>query len=154
MYTMKRWLVMLKIPPLLLVFCLMGTACLQPSTAVAQDLVRTFPPTALRGMLEVTAPPQVLINGRVEHLSTGARIKGQNNLIVLSGTLVGQRVLVNYVRNQQGQIHDVWILTATEARQERKGLDSTNIVFASEADKPKSDDGKTPFDQLPKFPQQ
>jgi hypothetical protein len=29
-----------------------------------------------------------------------------------------------------------------------------NFTFGSDADKPKTDDGKTPFDQLPKFPQQ
>ena len=90
----------------------------------------------------------------MERLSPGVRIKGPNNLIVMSGMLVGQRVLVNYVRNQQGLIQDVWILSAIEAQEERKGLDSTNIVFESDADKPKTDDGNTPFDQLPKFPQQ
>jgi len=151
---MKRWFAMFKTPPLLLAFCLMGLACLLPSAAVAQDQVRTFPPAALRGMLEVTQPPQILINGQVERLSPGARIKAQNNLIVMSGTLVGQSLLVNYVRNQQGLIQDVWILTAAEAQQKRKGMDITNIVFASDADKPKTDDGKTPFDQLPTFPQQ
>ncbi len=151
---MNRCLTLLKTPLLSLAIFLAGTACLFPSVSQAQTETRQFPKAALRGMLEVTQPPQILINGRVERLSPGARIKAQNNLIVMSGSLVGQSVLVNYVRNQQGLIQDVWILSSAEAQQERKGMDSTNIVFASDADKPKTDDGKTPFDQLPKFPQQ
>ena len=151
---MNRCLTFLKTPLLLLAFLLAGAACLSPSVSQAQTETRQFPKTALRGMLEITQPPQILINGQVERLAPGARIKGQNNLIVMSGALVGQSVLVNYVRNQQGMIQDVWILSAIEAQQKRKGLDSTNIVFESDADQPKTDDGKTPFDQLPKFPQQ
>ena len=30
----------------------------------------------------------------------------------------------------------------------------TNFSFGSSGDKPKTDDGKTPFDQLPKYPKQ
>ncbi|MDR3372013.1 hypothetical protein [Rhodoferax sp.] len=151
---MNRCFTSLKTPALVLAFFLASAACLSPSVSQAQTEVRQFPDSALRGMLEVTTPPQILINGQAERLSPGARIKAQNNLIVMSGTLVGQSLLVNYVRNQQGLIQDVWILTAAEAQQKRKGMDSTNIVFASDADKPKTDDGKTPFDQLPTFPQQ
>jgi hypothetical protein len=154
MNTMNRCLTLLKTPSLALAIFLVGAACLSPSVSQAQTESRQFPAAALRGMMEVTQPPQILINGQVERLSPGARIKGKNNLIVMSGTLVGQRVLVNYVRNQQGLIQDVWILTDAEAQQKRKGMDSTNIVFESDADKPKTDDGKTPFDQLPKYPQQ
>lgn len=151
---MNRCLTFLKTPVLLLALFLAGAACLSPSVSQAQTETRQFPKAALRGMLEVTQPPQILINGQVERLSPGVRIKGQNNLIVMSGTLVGQSVLVNYVRNQQGLIQDVWILSAIEAQQKRKGMDRTNIVFESDADQPKTDDGNTPFDQLPKFPQQ
>jgi hypothetical protein len=123
--------------------------------AMAQDSVRQFPVAARRATLEVTTPPNVLLNGLPERLSPGARIKGPNNLLVLSGNLVGQRVLVNYLRDPQGQVHEVWILNETEALQKRACSEpTTNISFASDADKPKTDDGKTPFNQLPKFPQQ
>jgi hypothetical protein len=123
--------------------------------AAAQDAVRQFPATALRATLEVTTPPNVLLNGQAERLSPGARIKDTNNLLVLSGNLVGQRVVVNYLRNPQGLVHEVWILNPTEALQKRAGMEpTTNIRFESDADKPKTDDGKTPFNQLPKFPQQ
>jgi hypothetical protein len=97
----------------------------------------------------------VLINGQPERLSPGARIKNTNNTLALSGSLVGQRLLVNYLRETHGLVHEVWILNEAEAQQKRTGSEpSTNFTFASDADKPKVDDGKTPFDQLPKFPRQ
>ncbi len=91
---------------------LLGT-CL---AANALDSVRPFPPTALRGTLQVIQHPEVLLDGRPARLSPGARIRGVNNLIVMSGSLVGQPVLVNYVRDDQGMLHDVWVLNQTEAR--------------------------------------
>lgn len=139
-----RWLT-------LLVMVWMSTS----SPASAQTMLRQFPPAAKRGMLVVTAPPAVLINGTSERLSPGARIKGVNNMTVMSGALVGSRMLVNYVRNAQGLIQEVWILSAEEAQEERSGMEVvTNFIFSSDADKPKTDDGKTPFDQLPRYPRQ
>jgi hypothetical protein len=125
------------------------------ASAFAEDAVRQFPAAARRATLEVTTPPNVLLNGLPERLSPGARIKGPNNLLVLSGYLVGQRLVVNYLRDPQGLVHEVWILNQAEALQQRAGSEpTTNFSFGSDADKPKTDDGKTPFNQLPKFPQQ
>lgn len=119
---------------------------------VRQPGEREFPAKALRGVLEVVAPPNVLINGQPARLSPGARIKGTTNTLVMSGSLVGSKVLVNYVRDMQGLVHEVWILNEQEARAERKGMGTiTNIVFGSDADKPKTDDGTTPFNELPSF---
>ena len=134
---------------------LVTAAGLMPEPVSAQSFERQFPKAARRATLEVTMPPDVMINGQAERLSPGARIKGLNNQLVLSGALVGQRVLVNYLRDPQGLIHEVWLLSEAEARQKRAGMEPvTNFIFGSDADKPKADDGKTPFDQLPKFPQQ
>jgi hypothetical protein len=45
--------------------------------------------------------------------------------------------------------------TVVKALPSPRGWDTvTNIHFGSDDDKPKVDDGKTPFDQLPKFPRQ
>ena len=127
---------------------LTGMVLLSTTVSPAQTAVRLFPANALRGVLEVTEPPMVLINGEPARLSPGARIKGVNNLIVLSGTLVGQRLLVNFVRDGQGMLHDVWILNEQEAQ--RNGVNTvTPTIFESEADQPKTDDGKTQFDPLP-----
>ena len=118
----------------------------------AQTTPRQFPAAAKRGMLVVTMPPDVLINGVAERLSPGARIKGVTNLMVMSAALVGSSVLVNYVRNAQGLIHEVWILSDEEALEKRAGMEPvTNFTFGSDAYKPKTDDGKTPFNQLPGY---
>ena len=149
---MNRCLRALHFPAALVSALLIGTCSLVSWPAAAQSQVRQFPAAALRGTFEVTAPPNVLINGQPERMSPGARIKGPNNLLVLSASLVGQRVLVNYLRDAQGLVHEVWILNGPEAQEKRAGLEPrTNFVFGSDADKPKTDDGKTPFNQLPKF---
>ncbi|APW48198.1 hypothetical protein RA876_04325 [Rhodoferax antarcticus] len=97
-------------------------------------MTRPFPAKALRGIFQVTTPPTILLDGAPARLSPGARIRGTNNLIVMSGTLVGQQLRVNYVRDGQGLIHEVWILTDAEAQQKRPGNDTiSNIRFESDA---------------------
>jgi len=86
-------------------------------TAGAQTVGRPIPAHAQRGALEVTQPPNVLLNGQPDRLSPGARIRSDNNLLTLSSTLVGRTLVVRYVREPHGQIHEVWILTAAEAQQ-------------------------------------
>ncbi|MCM2341699.1 hypothetical protein [Rhodoferax sp.] len=122
---------------------LLTLVTLAPEPLAAQGLLRQFPAAA-----------NILINGQPERLSPGARIKNPNNIIVLSGSLVVQALLVNYLRDPQGQVHEVWLLSPAEAQQKRAGMEIlTNFVFGSDADKPKTDDGKTPFNQLPGFQQ-
>ena len=94
---------------------LLAALALSPTGLLAQSAPRPFPPNALRGVLTVTQPPEVLMNGRADRLSPGARIRGSNNMLVLSAALVGQAMLVNYTREPTGAIHDVWVLTAAEA---------------------------------------
>ena len=43
-----------------------------------------------------------------------ARIRGLNNLLVMSGALMGQRAVVNYALDPLGLVQDVWILTDAE----------------------------------------
>ncbi len=75
---------------------------------------RAFPATALRGRLVVAQPPQVLLNGEPARLAPGARIRAENNLVVLSGTLSGLPLVVHYTVDGEGQLVDVWILTPDE----------------------------------------
>ena len=99
---------------LALLFAVLTFAAL-PAGAQAN---RTFPANALRGTLLVVAPPQVKVNGAPARLAPGARIRTQDNRIVLSAPLIGVELVVNYTLDNQGQVKDVWILTAAEvARQ-------------------------------------
>ena len=82
--------------------------------ATAQSL-RAFPPTALRGTVEVLQSPEVALNGKPARLAAGARIFGPDNLIKMPASLPRQKLVVNYTLDAQGFVRDVWILTASEA---------------------------------------
>jgi hypothetical protein len=117
MYTMKRCF--LKSPSALRrqVLLAMGLMALG-ATAHAQALPRNFPEIALRGTMVVTQPPWITMDGNTAQLSPGARIKNVNNTLVLSGSLLGQELVVNYTING-GLVHEVWILDQREAALER-----------------------------------
>ncbi len=132
-------------------------AALPASSAIAQTdevpSVRTFPKSALRAVLVVRAPPEISINGKPDRLSPGARIRNINNNYVLSGSLLGQELLVNYTRDSSGQVYEVWILNPEEAREKRAGLNTRNFSFGFESTTAPQDDGKTPYNQLPRYKQ-
>lgn len=86
---------------------------------LAQNQPRMFPAKALRGTLVVTQPPLVTLDGKAAQLSPGARIRGTNNMLLLSGGLVNQTLTVNYTLESHGMVHDVWILTEAEAAEKR-----------------------------------
>lgn len=153
-----RSLAFLLLTPLLAAAGLLTAAplLLWPGTASAQtDPVRSFPASARRGVLVVTSPPEVTLNGSADRLSPGSRIRNASNLFVLSGALVGQQLVVNYTRDSAGLIHEVWILTEAEQLEKRAGSGTLfNFVFGSDASTTPRDDGKTPFNQLPVYPNQ
>ena len=84
-----------------------------PVVAPAQ-MQRPFPPTALRGAVVVVQPPEISLNGRPMRLAPGARIRDQNNMLAMSGPLIGQTLTVHYTIDIGGDVRDVWILTADE----------------------------------------
>ncbi len=82
--------------------------------AAAQS--RAFPQNTLRGAMVFRDDGQVVLNGRVTPLSPGSRVRDQRNMIVLAGSLVGAKALVNYTLDiGGGQVRDVWILRPEEA---------------------------------------
>jgi hypothetical protein len=81
--------------------------------ALAQ-MQRNFPANALRGELLVQQPPDVQLNGRAARLAPGARIRGADNLLQMSGALSGQRLVVHYTLDNAGQLMDIWVLTPAE----------------------------------------
>ena len=81
----------------------------------AAQTSRPFPANALRGELLITQPPEVLLNGRPARLSPGARIRDTQNMLQMSGALVGLRLRVHYTVEPSGGVHNVWILTPDEA---------------------------------------
>jgi hypothetical protein len=118
--------------------------------ALAQQYpVRPFPANALRGTMEITSPPNMVLNGNPARLSPGARIRGVNNMLVMSGALVGQSLEINYTTDPLGLVHEVWVLNPIEARVPRAGAQEqrTNIVSGEPAEKPNSEE----FSKMPRF---
>ena len=83
--------------------------------AVSAQTSRPFPAHALRGALVVVQPPEVQLNGQAARLAPGSRIRGADNMVQMSGTLVGAKLLVHYTLDPIGLVQDVWILTPDEA---------------------------------------
>jgi hypothetical protein len=80
----------------------------------AAQAMRNFPANALRGEVAFAQPPELLLNGQPMRLAPGARIRGSNNMQLLSGALVGQRAVVHFTLDPQGQLLDLWLLTPEE----------------------------------------
>ncbi|MCF8169046.1 MAG: hypothetical protein K9K38_17870 [Rhodoferax sp.] len=102
-------------PALFSGFALYLLACIC-SAAWGQTVGRPIPQKAQIAQMVVTQPPNVLLNDLPDRLSPGARIRGPDNLLVLSGALVGKTHLVRYQREPNGQIHEVWILNESESQ--------------------------------------
>ena len=98
--------------------------CASSSTG-ATSAVRQFPAAALRGDMVVTAPPAITLDGKADRLSPGARIRDANNMLVMSGALVNRKVVVNYLRESAGNVHEVWILNPAEAQLKRPNTKSS-----------------------------
>ena len=135
-------------------------AALLFSTASAQNEdvktnLRTFPKDAKRGELVVLSAPDIAIDSKPDRLSPGVRIRDAKNNLVLSGSLANQRLVVNYVRDNTGLVQNIWVLTSDEAKQKMPGqpeglFSNIRSMFDTPA---ATDDGKTPFNQLPRYKQ-
>ena len=90
------------------------TAALVAGAPAQAELPRNFPADALRGDLQVLQPPEALLNGEPVRLAPGARIRGENNLLLVTGVLAGRRHVVHYRLDLNGQIGELWLLTDAE----------------------------------------
>jgi hypothetical protein len=126
-------------PRLISLFFLAALTALTTLPASAQTpefkpAVRQFPAAALRGEMVVRAPPIISMDGKPDRLSPGTRIRDANNMLVMSGALVEQTLVVNYLRENTGQVHQVWILNSEEIRQKRPNTKSSWFSFGSSTD--------------------
>jgi len=86
---------------------------LSSAAAVAQ-MQRPFPRDTLRGEVQFVAPPDVLLNGKPARLAPGAKVRADNNLLIMLPMLQGAKAVVHYTMEPSGLIHQVWFLTAEE----------------------------------------
>ncbi len=75
---------------------------------------RPFPTTAKRGKMSPALYPAIVIDGKTNQLSPGARIWNQDNLIEMPNMLIAGTYVVNYTFNNEGDIDRIWILTQQE----------------------------------------
>ncbi|MDO9002512.1 MAG: hypothetical protein Q7V20_03525 [Aquabacterium sp.] len=88
-----------------------------PVLASAQMQVqRNFPANALRGELVFTGARKITLNGKAARLSPGSRIRGPNQMFLMSGAITGEKLIVNYTVEQYGMVHDVWVLRPEEIK--------------------------------------
>lgn len=92
----------------------MAAALVAASMPAAAQVARNFPQNALRGAIAFGQPPQIVLNKTATQLAPGSRIRGQNNLLVMSSELMGQQAVVHYTLDASGLIRDVWILRPEE----------------------------------------
>jgi predicted trehalose synthase len=88
----------------------------QPATVApdGQSLLRRFPQAALRGKIVFGMPPVITMNGVVTRMAPAYHVRGVNNLLVMSAQLDGLTATVNYTRDLEGHVLDVWILSPAE----------------------------------------
>ncbi len=101
-------------------------------TSEAKASAREFPKAALRGEMVIKNHPEIVLNGKAERLSPGARIWDKNGALVMSATLAGQIVAVNYLREGGGLIQQVWILNSEERKEKRAGGNTTIFNFLTD----------------------
>ena len=136
-----------------LVALLISTASAQ--TEEVKPNIRQFPQNAKRGELVILTAPDIAMDSKPDRLSPAVRIRDINNNLVLSGTLANQKLVVNYVRDNTGLVHNVWVLNAEEIKQKMPGqpegiLSNIRSMFDTPVVK---DDGNTPYNQLPRYKQ-
>jgi hypothetical protein len=85
------------------------------SALTASANPRPFPPEARRGTMSAGADyTQIVIDGQVQRLAPGAKIKSQQNTIIMASSLMNNVYIVNYTIDNLGMIDKVWILTNEE----------------------------------------
>ena len=111
-----------------------GQVDLTPALQIAEAAQR-HGVQVLWTLMHYGTPPDISINGKAERLSPGARIRNTNNTIVFANSLIGEKLVVNYVRDGLGLVHEVWVLNPAEAAEKRAGATTErNFRFSSETE--------------------
>ena len=137
--------------------CGLAQAQAQPGAPVQNEAAaggRNFPIGALRGRMAVVNAPDIMLDGRPDRLSPGARIHSPQHMLLMPASITGQEFAINYTRDAAGLVREVWILTALEAATARASADAPAFGFwPFAAGNPPRDDGKTPYHMLPGYGQ-
>ncbi len=103
-------------PEYMVLAAALAFALVTAALPAAAQVARNFPAHALRGEIVIGQPPEIRLNGAPARLAPGARIRGQDNMLQMSGALIGQKLRVNYTLDTYGLVREVWVLRPGEAR--------------------------------------
>lgn len=95
---------------------LVAAAALSLSAAVQAQVQRAFPQAALRGEVSFKIAPDITLNKKPARLAPGVRIRGTNNMMVVTGEVTNRTFTVNYTVEPSGLVLDVWILRPEEIK--------------------------------------
>ena len=77
---------------------------------------RNFPQNAKRGEMKAFQYPYMKIGDKTLHMSAGSRIYNEQNFIIMPSSLQKQTGQILFSTDIGGEISEVWLLTAEEAR--------------------------------------
>jgi hypothetical protein len=104
------------------IFAILFIAVQAINTQATAKMTRHFPDSAVRGKMAFTSPPQIELDGKADRLSPGARIRDEQGMLAMTGALEGKEFVVNFRREAAtGLVHEVWLLTAEEAKVQLAG---------------------------------
>ena len=99
------------------IFAMLFIAIQAINTPANAQIARSFPDSAVRGKMAFKSPPQIELDGKADRLSPGARIRDEQGMLAMTGALEGKSFTVNFRREAStGLVHEVWILSAEEAK--------------------------------------
>jgi hypothetical protein len=82
--------------------------------AHAETANRIFPKGIKVGILNGSQVPDIVIDDKARNITPSTRIYGQDNLLVKTGSLPAEKLIVAYRDNEYGDVDRIWILTAEE----------------------------------------
>lgn len=94
--------------------CVITASLVVAAVSAHAQTQRFFPSQALRDERVVTQAPDVLVNGQLGSLSPGAQIRRDTSLLLMSGSISGQKNLAYYTLTEDGQVKDAGILNPAE----------------------------------------
>jgi len=97
-----------------LAHCLIALCAACVTTSALAD--RVFPAKAKRGDMKAFAYPYMKIGDKTLHMSAGSRIYNEQNFIIMPASVQKQSSPVMFATDIGGEVSEVWLLTAEEAR--------------------------------------
>jgi len=97
-----------------LAHCLIALCAFSCAASVMAE--RNFPQDAKRGEMKAFQYPYMKIGGKKLHMSAGSRIYNEQNLIIMPSSLQKQTAQIMFSTDIGGEISEVWLLTAEEAK--------------------------------------